>query len=1066
MKTNEYTLGLDLGITSVGFGVIDKNYNIIDYGVRLFEESSADNNLTRRTKRSARRLKSRKTNRINAIKYYMLNNNLIDTIDFPYYNNIYELRVKGLHNKLTNYELANVLVNIAKHRGSSLDIAIDEDDKEATAGKSALTDNTKSLRKDNLYICELQLKRLNESEDHKIRKTNNIFKTEDYEKELRQILSNQDLKAEQVQSIVDIVVRRRNFSEGPGSEEFPTPYGSYRLDVNNNVIKVNLIDEMRGKCSVFPNELRIAKNSYEACLFNLLNDLNNISYVSNGAKTKLSLADKLFFINQINTKGTLNPSQIAKHLGKDLQDLDGFRKDQTKEKIVFTKFDIYSKIIKSQKVRPEVYNSHIDFDDKGNFINSDNSLDKIIDILTKVIVVDERVAELKKLDLLDSEVEYLANLSNVNGYHSLSKKAMDEIIPEMIKTSKNQMQVITDNNLGNNKIENYGHNIEFNDEFILSPVAKRVFRQALLVVNTLRQQYGEFNSIVIETTRAKNSEEEKKNEAIIQKNNEESKARVDELLLQMKKEPNKFNTLQRLKLVLYKQQNCKTIYTGETIDLETLLNDPTAYQIEHIIPYSISFDNSLNNKALASERENQDKGNKTPWQYFSSGLISNDKPIHTFEAFKEVVNSLSISAKKKEHLLNQEDVTRFDNMEQFVERNLNDTSYGIRCVMNTLKDYYKRTNITTKVFTIKGKQTHTFRSRVGLTKDRDIYIHHAIDALIIAGFRYQKEFYKAFNLSTEDNVTFNAKTGELIDFDNPLDDQQFIKYLKELKQIEPDPLRFSYKIDTKTNRQFSDETIYSTRVYDGKEFLIKKFKDIYGKEGLSLKKIFDEKKYDKLLVYKNDKESFEILKEIVAFYGDQNVNPFAKYKEEHGYIRKYSKDGNGPIIKSIKYVDSELGNHLDISKNYKLNGNKHVVLLQTTPYRTDIYKSHDGTYKFITVRRYHVKQIDGKNVIDTITYSNLRKIKKISDDFKFMFSLNRNNIIFLKSQDNSFNGFYRFIGTKSDLTNVIELKDITMATSTRITPTIGKKIIKIEKYNVSPTGKYSKVIKENLKLVW
>ncbi len=48
-----YILGLDLGITSVGFGIIEEDtYKIIKYGVRLFDEGTADNNLTRRQNRS------------------------------------------------------------------------------------------------------------------------------------------------------------------------------------------------------------------------------------------------------------------------------------------------------------------------------------------------------------------------------------------------------------------------------------------------------------------------------------------------------------------------------------------------------------------------------------------------------------------------------------------------------------------------------------------------------------------------------------------------------------------------------------------------------------------------------------------------------------------------------------------------------------------------------------------------------------------------------------------------------------------------------------------------------
>lgn len=138
-----YILGLDLGITSVGFGIIEEDtYKIIKYGVRLFDEGTADNNLTRRQNRSSRRLKSRRKNRINAIKYLLLNNNVIPNVNFDILDNVYELRVKGLTQKLTNLELANVLVNLAKRRGSSLDVAVDENDNESVVAASALTKNT------------------------------------------------------------------------------------------------------------------------------------------------------------------------------------------------------------------------------------------------------------------------------------------------------------------------------------------------------------------------------------------------------------------------------------------------------------------------------------------------------------------------------------------------------------------------------------------------------------------------------------------------------------------------------------------------------------------------------------------------------------------------------------------------------------------------------------------------------------------------------------------------------------------------------------------------------------
>ena len=52
-----YTLGLDIGIASVGFGLIDNvDGKILESGVRLFSSADPDNNQTRRSSRQARRL--------------------------------------------------------------------------------------------------------------------------------------------------------------------------------------------------------------------------------------------------------------------------------------------------------------------------------------------------------------------------------------------------------------------------------------------------------------------------------------------------------------------------------------------------------------------------------------------------------------------------------------------------------------------------------------------------------------------------------------------------------------------------------------------------------------------------------------------------------------------------------------------------------------------------------------------------------------------------------------------------------------------------------------------------
>ena len=45
----------------------------------------------------------------------------------------------------------------------------------------------------------------------------------------------------------------------------------------------------------------------------------------------------------------------------------------------------------------------------------------------------------------------------------------------------------------------------------------------------------------------------------------------------------------RLKFLLWLQQNKRDLYDGKEIDLKYLLSNPTAYNIDHVLPISISF---------------------------------------------------------------------------------------------------------------------------------------------------------------------------------------------------------------------------------------------------------------------------------------------------------------------------------------------------------------------------------------------------------------------------------------------------------------------------------------------
>lgn len=1062
MKRNEYVLGLDIGITSVGWGIIDNNNGIISSGVRLFDEQSGNDkiqNLTRRGKRSGRRVKRRRTQRLIDLKAYLIRNELI-TKDFSYLENPYNIRTKGLYSKLSQDELATALLHIAKKRGSILDVS-DESD-EASKLKGTLNSNSGELRHSNLYVCELQLQRLNNTGT--VRGMKNVFHTDDYVKEAKKLLKTQEIPNKFIEDIITIITRRRHFSEGPGSYTSPTPYGTYRFDENNNIIKVNLIDIMRGKCSVYPIEPRAPKYSFTAELFDFLNDLNNLKLPN---KNKITHNQKMELVSIIRNEGYLKPKVnpvkgLLKYLRLKEDDVSGFRVSKSDKQLLST-FDGYQKVLKVF-----VLNGHKE-------MLTTELMDEISEVLTKTKLVDERKDELIKIIKVDLIVDALSVLGGFIRYHSLSNKAMKIINKVMLEKSENQMEVIQNLKLRKNN-DNQQKTLEFSEEVAISPSAQRAQNQTLLVVRELQKEFGYFERIVIETTRARNSKEQKDRINKIQKKREQENIALKEELLGDNQDK-KLKGKQILKLKLYKEQGGKCIYTGNTLNLGLIVNQKDNYEIDHILPYSISLDNSYNNKVLVERNANQIKGNNTPFHYFSTGMAyGNNK---TFEQFKEFVISIYKGKRyafKRDNLLYIEDISKHDNQRGFINRNLVDTSYAVKRVLNTLQNYYETNNIPTRVETIRGKVTSLYRNIGGseymrkyqfetvnpLEKDRNQYRHHAFDALIVARLSQQNLVRHMFDLS--ESETIDETTGEIA-YTLPMRDSELKLFISNLGLIKDDAIRFSWKIDSKPNRRFSDETIYSTRIIDNEEKVVKKIKDIYALSSSDIKKKIIDKK-EQLLVYKYNIQTYNIL-EMAYNQFKQEKYPYQEYMNQFGKLKKYSKKGNGPEITQLKYVDAKLGNHISITHKY--NSKNKVVLLQLSTYRMDVYLDKDNVFKFVTLRYNNLRPEKKGYKVNVTLYDNLLKSKRISEEAEFKFSLFRNDIIRLKYKNpaSENNGVFKFISVNNDNKNIIEYRHIAYRSlkKAQFTAGISTNLMIFEKFNVSPTGKYKKVEKEELKLL-
>ena len=1054
-------LALDIGTASVGYAIIDENYNVLITGVRLFRECTAEENVARRGFRSSRRSVRRSRHRLDRLTELL--SSVLGVSGVQSYTNLYEVRVRGLSNKLSPDELFAAIIQLAKHRGifylSPEDLVTEEGSSQSSADIIRVNENK---LKEGIYPCHVQLEKLNTTGT--VRGIENKFTHESYRNELIKLLEVQSTFYPKLKEIIDDVLciydSKREYYEGPGSYKSPTPYGSYQLDESGNVIKINLIDKMRGKCTYFPDELRAPKWSYSACLFNLLNDLNNLTIQG----VKITELQKQELISDYVNKGkSVTLPAIAKICGVKKEDIFGFRIDKS-EKPIFTKFEGYNELLKIAKS----VNEETTIEGKKQLV------DDISEILTKEKSIDIRVKKLiDDLKLSTSLAKEIARSGGFTTYHSLSFKAINLILEDLLKTSKNQMELFTGAG-----IKPYNHNFNKGNQlsanlsdWIVSPVVKRSINETIKVFNALRKYLkakdgddAEFSDVVVELAREKNSQEKKDLIKKVQKANEEKRYKIMELVENRKLTSAEF---ERISLLL--EQDFKCAYSLEPIELSDVFK-VGLLEVDHIIPLSISLSDAQSNKVLVYQRENQAKGQRSPFQYFSSG-----KAKITFESFKEyVTKNLNFSNAKKRNLLYLGNP--IEDVKGFIDRNLVDTRYASREIYNLLKSFFDYHQINTKVKVINGSATSYFRKRAYLPKNRDeTYAHHAQDAMIIAGFantKLMKFFSKigAFSesLNNKDSIAevdgniINSETGEVLEqelFDKSENVSNYIKFLKRIESIEP---LYSHKVDRKPNRALYDQQIKATRSFvEGNEettYVITKYSDIYntgtGNSGVKLKKRILESPED-LLMYHHDPKTFDIFLKIVEQYGEES-NPFAAYKEDHGPIRKYSKKENGPIIESVKFRDKQLGSH---RVNTKQDGHNKSVFLKIKSLRTDIYQDGEN-YLVLNVPYDMVRCLNGRYIIDQDKYFKAKQDQKISDSAKFVTSLYRGDYITYEENNEIVECIFKCINNEK--AHKIEISYVNRPTDKQVMKGIKTSIRNLTKYNVDVLGNKYKVTDEKL----
>ena len=1047
--SNGKILGLDIGVASVGVGIIDaKTGNVIHANSRLFSAANAENSAERRGFRGARRLTRRKKHRVKRVRDLFEKYDI--STDFRNLNlNPYELRVKGLTEQLTNEELFAALRTIAKRRGISyLDDA--EDDSTGSSDYAKSIDENRRLLKTKTP-GQIQLERLEKygqlrgnftvyDENGEAHRLINVFSTSDYKNEARKILEtqsnyNKQITDEFIEDYIEILTQKRKYYHGPGNEKSRTDYGRFRTD---GTTLENIFGILIGKCSFYPEEYRASKASYTAQEFNFLNDLNNLKVPTETGK--LSTEQKEYLVDFAKKPKALGASKLLKEIAKivdcSVDDIKGYRVDN-KDKPDLHTFEPYRKL--------KFNLSSIDIDELSR-----ETLDKLADILT-LNTEREGIEDTIKRNLpsqfteeqISEIVQIRKNQSSAfnKGWHSFSAKLMNELIPELYATSEEQMTILTrlEKFKVNKKSSKNTKTIdekEITDE-IYNPVVAKSVRQTIKIINAAVKKYGDFDKIVIEMPRDKNAEDEKK---FIDKKQKENKKEKDDSLKRAAFLYNGTDNLPdgvfhgnkelKTKIRLWYQQGERCLYSGKLISIHDLVHNSNKFEIDHILPLSLSFDDSLANKVLVYAWTNQEKGQKTPYQ-----VIDSMDAAWSFREMKDyVLKQKGLGKKKREYLLTTENIDKIEVKKKFIERNLVDTRYASRVVLNSLQTALKELGKDTKVSVVRGQFTSQLRRKWNIDKSRETYHHHAVDALIIAASSQLKLWQKQENPMFEsygENQVVNKETGEILSisddkykelvFQPPY--QGFVNTISS-KGFE-DEILFSYQVDSKFNRKVSDATIYSTRKAKlGKDkkdetYVLGKIKDIYSQDGFDTFIKRYKKDKTQFLMYQKDPLTWEnVIEVILRDYPSEKLsedgkktvkcNPFEEYRRENGLICKYSKKGNGTPIKSLKYYDKKLGNCIDITPEKSKN---RVVLRQISPWRADIYFNLETLKYELMGLKYSDLSFEkgtGKYHISQEKYDAIREKEGIGKKSEFKFTLYRNDLILIKDTLNNCERMLRF----------------------------------------------------------
>lgn len=788
-------LGLDLGTNSIGWALIDDvQNNIIGVGSRIFPmgvidlgngDSEISRNASRTGARGVRRQffrrRLRKKILLKALSDNkmcpMLANDFEDwkkTKEFPseklanwFALNPYELRQKALNEKLTLEEIGRIFYHLIQRRGFLSNSRKGGTDDGAIfkgnpkEGKIGITETQESIQDTTLgsYLFEIYPKNNQPFQDGLERIRNRYTTRKMYVDEFELIWNKQS----QFHSNLN--------------EDLKTLFGGRKLDgyKEDGILfhqrPLRSQKHLVGNCSFEPTKTKCPISAIPFEQFRVWQWVNTVEY--NGKKISQQEKEKIVDFLYANEKPEFK--KIRKVIGKESAEFKFNYKDDDNIVGTHTISNLSNKkyfgkkwFEFTEKEQEDIWHVLYFFDSKSNL----------------------KEYAIKNWNFTDEQAESIAKFNVKDGYSSLSRKAISNILPFLKlgstydvavvlggiknvfgsnwdKLSDEKSDFFTDNvyeiirsknkggfidiikdilrndyNISDNQLRKLYHHsatIDVTELLEKLPVGKDADKeiQAIrnpIVITALFELRKLVNELIEEHGKIDEIKVEMARDLKISKS-QRNKIRREQKRLERENDRVKDRLrendvrITHDNILLYKLwEECKKTcpYTGKPISVSQLFSGEV--QIEHIHPWSRSLNDSFSNKTLCYADENRKKGDKTPFEFYG-----NDEA--NWSAIKE--RALKLFSDTKEYPNAYQKFKRFVQIkfdDDFSSRQLNDTRY----ISKEAKNYLSR--ICKNVIVSPGQATSNLRQKWGMNnilndeneKTREDHRHHAVDALVMA----------------------------------------------------------------------------------------------------------------------------------------------------------------------------------------------------------------------------------------------------------------------------------------------------------------------------------------------